>query len=157
MLEFCTKLRRLLPLQQTTVLLRLPLLYRREIAAPKPKGELVYKPGSVLAVIHLGYMLPYTSSGLPESLRGQRFTLFYLTLLQVGFTLPPMLPSVRCALTTPFHPYLLNEAVSFLWHFPWTRVLQTLSGTLPCGARTFLYALLIATAHSDCPTNSTQA
>ncbi len=112
----------------------------------KPKGELVYKPGSVSAAIHLGYMSPYTSSGLPESLRGQRITLSYSTLLQVGFTLPPMLPSARCALTTPFHPYLRNEAVSFLWHFPWTHILQMLSGTLPCGARTFLYVLLIATA-----------
>ena len=31
----------------------------------------------------------------------------YLVLLQVGFTMPFMLPSTRCALTTPFHPYLL--------------------------------------------------
>ncbi len=29
-------------------------------------------------------------------------------------------------------------AVYFLLHWPWTRVPQTLSGTLPCGARTFL-------------------
>ena len=29
----------------------------------------------------------------------------YLVLLQVGFTLPPVLPPVRCALTAPFHPY----------------------------------------------------
>ena len=30
----------------------------------------------------------------------------YLVLLRVGFTLPPTLPSTRCALTAPFHPYL---------------------------------------------------
>jgi hypothetical protein len=30
----------------------------------------------------------------------------YLVLLRVGFTLPPMLPPARCALTAPFHPYL---------------------------------------------------
>jgi len=29
----------------------------------------------------------------------------YLALLRVGFTLPLMLPSARCALTAPFHPY----------------------------------------------------
>ena len=32
----------------------------------------------------------------------------YLVLLLVGFTLPPILLSARCALTTPFHPYLAN-------------------------------------------------
>ena len=29
----------------------------------------------------------------------------YLVLLQVGFTLPRVLPRARCALTAPFHPY----------------------------------------------------
>ena len=29
----------------------------------------------------------------------------YLVLLRVGFTLPPPLPTERCALTAPFHPY----------------------------------------------------
>ena len=29
----------------------------------------------------------------------------YLVLLQVGFTLPDLLPDPRCALTAPFHPY----------------------------------------------------
>jgi hypothetical protein len=29
----------------------------------------------------------------------------YLVLLRVGFTLPPVLRSERCALTAPFHPY----------------------------------------------------
>ena len=31
-------------------------------------------------------------------------TLPYLVLLRVGFTLPPLLPEARCALTAPFHP-----------------------------------------------------
>ena len=35
-----------------------------------------------------------------------RGTLPYLVLLRVGFTLPPVLPPARCALTAPFHPYL---------------------------------------------------
>ena len=29
----------------------------------------------------------------------------YLALLRVGFTMPPLLPTARCALTAPFHPY----------------------------------------------------
>ena len=29
----------------------------------------------------------------------------YLALLQTGFTMPYLLPDMRCALTTPFHPY----------------------------------------------------
>ena len=29
----------------------------------------------------------------------------YLVLLRVGFTLPLLLPTMRCALTAPFHPY----------------------------------------------------
>ena len=32
----------------------------------------------------------------------------YLVLLLVGFTLPPEFLPVRCALTTPFHPYQAN-------------------------------------------------
>ena len=30
-----------------------------------------------------------------------------LVLLSVGFTMPLLLPKARCALTAPFHPYLL--------------------------------------------------
>ena len=54
----------------------------------------------------------------------------YLVLLQVGFTLPPLLPKTRCALTAPFHPYRQKSAVCFLWHFPWGYPRRTLSGTL---------------------------
>ena len=41
--------------------------------------------------------------------RGRGRTFPYLVLLRVGFTLPPMLPSARCALTAPFHPYRSAE------------------------------------------------
>ena len=54
----------------------------------------------------------------------------YLALLRVGFTLLRLLPAVRCALTTPFHPYPNQGAVYFLLHLPWTRVPQELPGTL---------------------------
>ena len=33
----------------------------------------------------------------------------YLVLLQVGFTMPALLPRTRCALTAPFHPYRLLQ------------------------------------------------
>jgi len=42
----------------------------------------------------------------------------YLVLLRVGFTMPAALPSQRCALTAPFHPYSPRRAVCFLWHWP---------------------------------------
>src|ERR1700730_5134251 len=34
----------------------------------------------------------------------------YLALLEVGFTVPSLLPSPRCALTAPFHPYRPSAA-----------------------------------------------
>jgi len=46
-----------------------------------------------------------------------------------------------CGALLPHHFTLTrsNRAVYFLLHFPWTHVPQVLPGTLPCGARTFLY------------------
>jgi len=71
----------------------------------------------------------------------------YLVLLRVGFTMRFELPQTRCALTAPFHPYPIRSceikrAVYSLLHWP-SRCLhkhpsRTLSGTLPCGVRTFL-------------------
>ena len=46
----------------------------------------------------------------PEAARAARL-LLYLILLQVGFTMPLLLPVTRCALTAPFHPYLVFEAM----------------------------------------------
>jgi len=54
----------------------------------------------------------------------------YSVLLPVGFTVPRLLPAARCALTAPFHPYLHEKAVCFLWHFPWGHPRRTLSGTV---------------------------
>ena len=54
-------------------------------------------------------MSPSTSSSLPVSRADHTYKSYlsdtYLALLQVGFTLPHLLPSARCALTAPFHPY----------------------------------------------------
>jgi hypothetical protein len=55
-------------------------------------------------VIHLGCVSPHTSSDLPGNRAGHTL-LPYLVLLRVGFALPPLLPTARCALTAPFHPY----------------------------------------------------
>ena len=60
-----------------------------------------------------------------------------------GWSLPchELLPVARCALTAPFHPYLIPEgpsAVCSLLHWSWARAPQALPGTLPYGARTFL-------------------
>src|SRR4051812_11550095 len=68
----------------------------------------------------------------------------YLVLLRVGFSVPSLLPMMRCALTAPFHPYLLRGGLfsvalsvglhrpGVTWHFA-------------LGARTFL-----CDKHSDC-------
>ena len=122
------------------------------------------------AVIHLRRTSPCACSDLPGSGAGHASSpvgdaLPYLVLLRVGFTLPPVLPPARCALTAPFHPYPASafsvgvplrglEAVCFLWHFPWARAPQALPGTLPFGARTFLRS---ATRSSDCPVDSRRA
>ena len=64
--------------------------------------------------IHLGRPLPDASCDLPGQRRENPPAFLggtikarrpYLVLLPVRFTLPPMLPPARCALTTPFHPY----------------------------------------------------
>src|ERR1700754_5306477 len=61
--------------------------------------------------IHLGRPSPDASRDLPEDRRGKapepvaRLLSSYLVLLPVGFALPLALPSARCALTAPFHPY----------------------------------------------------
>ena len=78
----------------------------------------------------------------------------YLVLLRVGFTMRRPLLAVRCALTAPFHPYPLRRARRSLARAPSAsgryifcctgrlcalkHTSRTLSGTLPCGVRTFL-------------------
>ena len=72
-------------------------------------------------VIHLGCVSPRTSCGLPgSSPRRQRRSrkpgwLPYSALHRVGFTLPPVLPPARCALTAPFHPYPVCFAGRFIF------------------------------------------
>jgi hypothetical protein len=90
---------------------------------------------------------PHTLAANPRRLDHRGLLLAaYLALLPLGFAVPSPLPWTRWALTPPFHPYLLAEAVCFLWHYPsrasacpgvtWQRVQ---------GARTFLGAAETAT------------
>ena len=51
--------------------------------------------------------LPAASSGLRRRCRNGPFLAAYLALLRLGFTVPPLLPDARCALTAPFHPCLI--------------------------------------------------
>jgi len=54
----------------------------------------------------------------------------YSVLLPVWFTMPHPLPVARWALTPPFHPYPVEEAVCFLLHFPWGCPRRVLPGTV---------------------------
>lgn len=83
----------------------------------KQKCQTVCKPGSVQlrrawTVIRLGHASQRASRNQPEQRGGRTpetlagFRRSYSVLLPVGFTLPPLLPEERCALTAPFHPYL---------------------------------------------------
>ena len=59
----------------------------------------------------------------------------------MGFTRLRMLPCEWWSLTPPFHPYLPKAGGYFLLHWPGSFLRRTLSGILPCGARTFLTSL----------------
>ena len=59
----------------------------------------------------------------------------------MGFTQLRMLPRGRWSLTPPFHPYLPEAGGYFLLHWPGSFLRRTLSGILPCGARTFLTSI----------------
>ena len=92
---------------------------RRDFPPDALSLQPVCKPGSgwhagkpaYVTAIPLGRRLPAASSNLPErqdldvdpeACASHRS---YSVLLPVGFAMPPTLPSARCALTAPFHPY----------------------------------------------------
>ena len=86
------------------------------------------KPDSVL----LAESTIYLMRSYPGLKRSGPFLVPYLILLRTGFTLPPLSPAERWALTPPFHPYPAVEmalpshcrAVCFLRHFPSPAVLH---------------------------------
>ena len=82
----------------------------REMVLPNGSGSRPVSRVLSKAVIHLRRTSPRACSDLPGSGAGHASSpvggvLPYLVLLRVGFTLPPVLPPARCALTAPFHPY----------------------------------------------------
>jgi len=102
--------------------------------------------------IWAGYRYPALAA-YPEVLRDGPSLLPYLALLRVGFTLPAELLPPRCALTAPFHPYLLqyvrtvtggifSVALSVSVSGP-----RPLTGTPPYGDRTFLPCFAAAIVH----------
>ena len=101
-------------------------------------GESACKPGSVVDNHSSG---PRVASWLKQPTRkrrGQRHGFPIWSCSGWGLPCRPCY-HVRGALL-PHHFTLTDKlpAVYFLLHWPWARAPQTLSGTLPCGARTFL-------------------
>ena len=105
----------------------------------------VCKPNSVpsqrATVIPLAWELPPGSSILPgcQAARVTPPSLFELA--PCGVCQACSLPSTRCALTAPFHPYPLRGGIfSVALSVPMENVHEppALRGTLPCGVRTFL-------------------
>ena len=81
------------------------------------KSESTDKPGSVVdnhsSAIHVAM---YLKQPTRIQLRAAT-TDSYLVLLRVGFTLPRSLPTARCALTAPFHPYRQSRRYIFCCTF----------------------------------------
>ena len=107
-------------------------------------SRVLYPDGSGRRSLHwTGRCRPALPNGLPFGMQPTRCDnvraehTAYLVLQAVGFTVPPLSPATRCALTAPFHPYLCPEgpsAVCSLWHFPSSRPGRSLAATvaLPC-------------------------
>ena len=100
------------------------------------------KPGYVGAwtarmVIYLELLLPTVSSDPPENRSGKPIV-FCLVLLRMGFTCAPLVTSRAVVSYTAFPPLPGKPGGLFLLHWPWSHLHRTLSGILPCEARTFL-------------------
>ena len=95
-------------------------------------------------IIYLGWLLPATSSDLPKA--GGPRKRFCSVLLRMGFTyaLPVTSEAVVSYTALPTLPHATTAMCRvpcggiFLLHYPWSRLHRTLSGILPCEARTFL-------------------
>ena len=80
--------------------------------------------------------MPVTSSDLPKA--GGPRQRFVSVLLRMGFTCAPAVTSRAVVSYTALPPLPGKPGGTFLLHCPWSRLHQTLSGILPCEARTFL-------------------
>ena len=114
------------------------------------------KPGYVFQmVIYLEQLLPAASSNLPKT-NGPHYRLASV-LLQMGFTCAPSVTREAVVSYTALPPLPDSGQARiggiFLLHFPWSRLHRTLSGILPCEARTFLTCGLSTLAAAIiCPT-----
>ena len=88
-------------------------------------------------VIYLDLMSPPGSSNLPESRRAALCFLFGLA-SRWGLHVPRPVTRRAVVSYTALPPLPRKAGGIFLLHCPWSRLRQTLSGTLPCEARTFL-------------------
>ena len=93
-------------------------------------------------VIYLGPVSPPASSSLPGA-DGPPFAPCS-ALLRMGFTYAPSVTTRAVVSYTAFPPLHTLVCGLFLLHCPWSRLRQTLSGILPCEARTFLSRSLSA-------------
>ncbi len=87
-------------------------------------------------IIFLELLLPAISSDLPKA--GGPRQRFCSVLLRMGFTCAPTVTSEAVVSYTALPPLPDCSGGSFLLHFPWSHLHRTLSGILPCEARTFL-------------------
>ena len=114
----------------------------------KVYDQMIYKPGSVLYIksgdyssrtyVTISFKRP-TQTTTWKRVFSQRRGCLYSVLLPVGFTLPLLLPVMRCALTDTISPLPKDRRYIFCGTFPKV----SLAGCYPAlcfqGARTFLY------------------
>ena len=94
-------------------------------------------------VIYLVLPLPISSSDLPESTTGRRIA-FCSVLLRMGFTCAFCVTTKAVGSYPAFPPLPAYTGGLFLLHWPGSHLHRTLSGILPCKARTFLTCSLSA-------------
>ena len=90
-------------------------------------------------IIYLDLTLPPDSSDLPESKDGQSTFLFGLA--SDGVYRAMSVTSHAVVSYTAFPPLPAKAGGLFLLHFPGSHLHRTLSGILPCEARTFLVCM----------------
>ena len=79
---------------------------------PRPATKLWSRPISRVlsrAIIHLGPLSPAASSYLPGNARGRGTCSPIWSCSRWGLPCRGVLPPARCALTAPFHPYLIAQ------------------------------------------------
>ena len=88
-------------------------------------------------IIYLILLLPTDFSDPPKSVTGSHIA-FYSVLLRMGFTYALSVTRKAVVSYTALPPLPAKAGGIFLLHYPWSRLHRTLSGILPCEARTFL-------------------